>query len=104
MKKSTYAWLRWSVPAGLTLLGIYFYRAIHGHAFLGLICFCLAGVVSAYYILTLLKDRHPKITKWLRRILTAGLFVGLIIFAVTEAIIIRASLGEEHQSCEYVVV
>lgn len=96
--------LKWLLPAVLVLLSLFFYTAIHGHSFLGLVCLCLAGVVTAYYILDLLKSRFPKSCKILTRTLTAILCIGILIFAVTEGIIIHASLGHPDADCAYIVV
>ena len=104
MKRIFVHLLKWLIPAAFLLLSLSFYTAVHGHGFLGLVCFCLAGVVSCYLVLDLLKKRFPKTVKGLKIGLTSALCVGILIFAVTEAIIIHASLGQPDVECEYIVV
>ena len=96
--------LKWIIPLFLVLLGIFFYTAVHGHSFLGLICLCLACVISAYYLIALLKCRHLTTAKVLNLILTGILCVGILIFGITEMIILDASRGEPEEHCEYIVV
>lgn len=95
---------KWLIPGAFLLLGIFLYRAAHGHGFLGLICLCVAGVIACYYLLNFLQKKFEKPAKMLSSILTAGLCLGILIFAVTEAIIIKASLGSNEINCQYIVV
>lgn len=96
--------IRWLLPAALLLLSLFFYTAIHGHSFLGLVCLCLAGVVIAYNILNLTKKHFPKTAKALTVTLTTVLCIGVLIFAITEGIIIHASFGQPDADCDYIVV
>jgi len=95
---------KWLIPAAFLLLSLFFYTAVHGHSFLGLVCLCLAGVIICYYLLDLLKKRFPKTSKVLRIILTTVLCIGILIFVVTEGIIIHASFGAPDTDCAYIVV
>jgi len=95
---------KWLIPAAFLLLSLFFYTAVHGHSFLGLVCLCLAGVIICYYLLDLLKKRFPNTSKVLRIILTTVLCIGILIFVVTEGIIIHASFGAPDTDCEYIVV
>lgn len=104
MKHRPFLIIKWLLPAALLLLSLFFYTAIHGHSFLGLVCLCLAGVVIAYYLLDCLKKRFPKTVKTLTITLTTILCIGVLIFAVTEAIIIHASFGQPNADCDYIVV
>lgn len=104
MKHRPFLIIKWLLPAILLLLSLFFYTAIHGHSFLGLVCLCLAGVVIAYYLLDCLKKRFPKTVKALTITLTTILCIGVLIFAVTEAIIIHASFGQPNADCDYIVV
>ena len=104
MKKISLHILKWLVPAVFLLFSLFFYTAIHGHSFLGLVFLCLAGVITCYLLLDLLKKRFPKTVKVLRMILTTVLCIGILIFAVTEAIIVHASFGQPDADCEYIVV
>lgn len=95
---------KWLIPLLFILLGIFFYTAVHGHSFLGLICLGIAGVISAYYLIAALKSRSLTAAKILNYTLTAILCVGILIFGVTEAIILNASRGQPGEACEYIVV
>ena len=104
MKVSVKAFCKWLIPLFFLLLAVFFYNTVHGHSFLGLCSIALAGVISCYLILDLLKARFPKTAKALTICLTAVLCVGGLIFAVTEGIILHASVGEPETSCDYIVV
>ena len=96
--------LKWLIPVLFVLLGDFLQNVIHGHGFLGLICFCIAGVIACYYLLYFLQRKFEKTAKVLRMILTAGLCLGILVFAVTEGIILKASLGSSDVDCQYIVV
>ncbi len=104
MKRPVLLIIKWLIPAALLLLSLFFYTAIHGHSFLGLVCLCLAGVVIAYYLLDFLKQFFPRISKVLTITLTTILCIGVLIFAATEAIVIHASFGQPDADCDYIVV
>lgn len=74
------------------------------YSFTGLVCLCLAGILLFYNVADLLKDKFPKTVRVVRRIFTICLCIGLIIVGITEAIIIKASLGDKDETCDYVVV
>ena len=96
--------LKWLIPLFFVLLGVFFYTAVHGHSFLGLISFGIAGVISAYFLIALLKAKHFSAAKVLNLILTGILCVGILIFGSTEAIILHASQGDPDETCQYIVV
>ena len=104
MKKNPVNFCKWLVPGFFVLLGIFLSAAVQGHSFLGLISLGIAAVISGYYLLDLLQNRRPKAARLLRRLLTCLLCLGILIFAVTEAFVIRASRGDPHEKCEYMVV
>ena len=104
MKHLSFHILKWLIPVFFLLLSLFFYTAVHGHSFLGLVCLCLAGVIICYYLLGLLKKRFPKTAKVLRIVLTAVLCSGILVFALTEAVIIHASFGHPDADCKYIVV
>ena len=104
MKRLSLHILKWLIPVFFLLLSLFFYTAVHGHSFLGLVCLCLAGVITCYLLLDLLKNRFPKTFKALSIGLTTVLCAGILIFAVTEGIIIHASFGQPDTDCEYIVV
>jgi len=95
---------KWLVPLLLIALGIFCYTAVYGHEFLGLICFCLSGVSVCYILIGMLKRQHRLVAKMLRTVLTTALCFGILIFAVTEVIVLSASKGDADTDCAYVVV
>ncbi len=104
MKEKILMLLKWSFPALFVLLGIVLLRIVHGHSFLGLISFCIAGVIVCYYFLALLMQHDPMTGKVISTVFTTLLCLGLCLCAVTEAVIIRASIGSPEISCPYIVV
>ena len=104
MKVSVKALRKWLIPLFFLLLAVFFYNTVHGHSFLGLCCIALSGVISCYYILDLLKAKFPKTAKALTICLTTILCIGILIFAVTEGIILHASKGSPETSCQYIIV
>lgn len=104
MKKLSFHIFKWLIPITFVLLGIFCYLAVHGHQFLGLICFGLAGVISCYFLIALLKRKHYMASKALKTILTSLLCLGILMFSVTEVLVLKSSLGDPEESCQYIVV
>ena len=93
--------LKWLIPAFFMLLGGLLRHFSSAHSFLGLICFCIAGVIGCYFVLFLLPRKYAKPAKIA---FTSLLCFGLSVCAVTEGLIIRASFGNPNANCPYVVV
>ena len=104
MKKLSLHILKWLIPINLVLVGIFCYLAIHGHQFLGLICFGIAGVLICYFLIALLKSKHYMVAKALRTILTSLLCLGILLFAIAEVLVLKASLGDPEEECQYILV
>lgn len=104
MKQRIHPQLKWLIPLFFIGLGFFFANFVHGHSFLGLICFALAGVIACYFALAKLRRKHFMAAKVMRTVLTCLLCVGLAVCAITEALIIHASLGAENPQCRYIVV
>lgn len=104
MQKHPFHIFKWLIPINFILLGIFCYLTVHGHQFLGLICFGIAGLTSCYFLIGLLKKRHYMVAKVLRTILTTLLCLGILIFAATEMLILKASLGGPQETCQYIIV
>lgn len=95
---------KWIVPVIFAVLGVFFLTFVHGHSFLGLVCFGIAALCVCYRLLGLLAISHFEAAKVLRTILTSLLCVGLLVFAVTEVIILRGSRGDPEGDFQYLVV
>lgn len=89
---------QWLIPLFWIVMGAVCFAAVHGHEFLGLICFCLSALSVVYILL------HMFHARLLRRILTSLICIGLAVFAVTEAIVLSASTGDPDEKCEYIIV
>ena len=68
MKKKTIWVLRWSLPVVCLLFALFFYTAIPGFSFSGLMSLGICGILLCYNFFTLLSPRFPKTVKWVRRI------------------------------------
>lgn len=104
MKNRITPYLKWLIPLGFVALSVFFYTAVRGYSFSGLICLALAGLISCYYLLNMLKKRHFQAAKILRTALNGVVCLGLVIVTVTGCIIVSAARGAEDQHCDYVVV
>jgi len=93
----------WLISLALVLLGLFFRSFIHGHSFLGLICFILAGVILCNHLLRCLQ-RHIPVARFLRLGFNLFLILGILVSFCTLGIILRARLGEPEADCEYIVV
>ena len=90
------------IPA-LVLLGFFFRSFVHGHSFLGLICFLLAGIIVCNHLLRQLQ-RHFPFAKFLRWGFNGFLLLGILVSFCTLGIILQASLGRTDSNEAYVVV
>ena len=85
------------------LAGIFFF-ALMGYSTLGLVCLGLMGLLVFYRLAARLRPKYPKSVKAVVRIITAILCIGLLVFGVTEAIIVSASRGNPDEPAEYLLV
>lgn len=95
--------LKWLVPVLFILLAIFFYTQ-PGYSFSGLICLGIAGIIIAYYLISLLGKQFFMAAKILRTVLTFLLIAGILIVGVTEILIIQAAQGDPDTQSEYIVV
>ena len=91
--------------SGLLLATAYILRFhMYGYSFSALVCCCLAAILLFYEITWVLLPRFPRSLKWLRRIVTVCLVLGILVVGVTEGIIIHASFGNPQEPVDYVVI
>lgn len=95
--------LQWSVPVLFVVMGVFFMTFVHGHSFLGLVCFGIAGICFVYRLLKILEP-HFAGARPLRIVLTCLLVIGILIAGITEIIILRGSKGDPEGDFQYVVV
>ena len=96
--------IKWILPVIFAATGVFLSNFIHGHKFLGLCCFCLAGLLICYFLIGILTRHHIVTGKVLRTILSCLLCFGVLIFLGTEIIILNASQGSPETDCPYIVV
>lgn len=95
--------LKWLIPIFCLLVSLFLRTAVRGYSFLSLVFFCIAGVISGYYLLHILKPHLPQLAKIGHIILTSILCVGILIYIVTGALILDAAQGDDGQP-DYIVV
>lgn len=86
------------------LLALFFNFCMLGYSFTVLVCLGIAAILLFYALIPVFARTYPLTARRLKRVFTTILCIGLILVAVTEFFIIRASFGEPKESCEYVVV
>ena len=94
----------WLAVAILAAAAFYLNFCMVGYSFSVLVCCVLMGIILFYTLCAMLKKKLPKATKWLRRIFTAILCVGILVVGITEGFVIAASFGDPEEQCDYVVV
>ena len=87
----------------LAVLACIFLFVLMGYRVLGLVCLGLIGLLVFYRAAARLRKKHPKPVKAAVRIVTASLCIVLVLFGITETIIIRASFGNP-EATEYLLV
>ena len=83
--------------------GVFFF-ALQGYSTMGLVCLGIAGIMWFYRLAPRFRRKYPKLTKAVVRVFTVLLCLGLVLFAVTEFFIIRASMGDPGADTEYLLV
>ena len=79
----------------LGLLAGFFFVALEGYSTMGLVCLGVMGILCFYRFVQI---------KMLVRIFTLLLCLGLVVFAATEFLIFRASLGTPQADADYLLV
>lgn len=104
MKKRIILVLRWTLPVVCLLFALFFYTAIPGFSFSGLMSLGICGIILCYNFFNLLSPRFPKTVKWIRRIFTGILCLGILVVAVTCGIVVNTATQKPTQKVQYVVV
>lgn len=103
----TRAWgvlLEWVGIAVFSLLSLFFFTCVVGYSFSGLVCLAIVCILLVYKGLRLLGTKYPRDARWIRRVFTCLLCVGLVVAGITEFIILKASFGDPEKQCDYLVV
>lgn len=96
--------LLWLCVLFLCMAALVLKFVLPGYSFSALVCMCIVGVMVFYWLTKGLRRRFPKTMKVLRTIFTVCLCLGLLLVAITEVFIIKASFGDPKEQCDYVVV
>ena len=87
------------------LLGAAFFKyCLNGYSFSALVCVALAGVIGFYAYFPKIFRKFPGFTRTVTHVFTVILCIGLLIFALTEAVIIQASFGSQDEDFDYLLV
>lgn len=89
---------------GLLLAAGFFKFCLNGYSFSALVCVSLAGVIGFYAYFPKLFRKFPGFTRTVITVFTVILCIGLLIFILTEAVIIHASLGSTDTDFDYLLV
>ena len=90
--------------AGLLLAAGFFEFCLIGYSFSALICLCLMGLVGFYTFFPKIFRRFPGFTRSVKAVFTILLCIGLVIFAATEVLVVRASFGSSDRDFDYLLV
>ena len=90
------------VPLGI--LGFCCKYVLVGYSFSALVCLCLIGLILFYTLMPFVTLRFPKFGRIVTRGVTVVVVIGFLICAVTEGLILHASLGSAEEPVDYVVV
>ena len=97
-------YIPWLVCGFLAVLAYFLKFHALGYGFSALVCCGIIAIIVFYQVTRMLLPRFPVGMLWLRRFFTVCLVLGLLAFAITEAVIIRASFGSPKEQVEYMVV
>ena len=92
------------ICAVLSGLAFFLKFCIPGYSFSALVCLCLVAVILFYVFMPLIGLKLPDFAKWVTRIFTTILVIGLLIVGITEAIVIAFSFGNPKEQVDYMVV
>ena len=88
----------------LAILAYFCKFVLPGYSFSALVCVALIGVILFYVFMPLVGLKFPTVAKWITRIFTVCLILGLLVVGATEAVIIHASFGSPGQETPYLLV
>jgi len=94
----------WLVCGVLAVLAFFLKFVLPGYSFSALVCLILIALILFYTLMPLVGLKFPRFAKLTTRICTVCLVIGLLVVAVTEVFIIKASLGDPKEQVQYMVV
>ena len=84
----------------LLVLAVFFLVCLQGYSTMALVCAAAAGVIGFYTFVPKLFKKSKAVI----RLFTILLVLFLIVFAVTEGVILSASFGAPETECDYLLV
>ena len=88
----------------LLLAAAFFKYCLNGYSFSALVCVGIAGILAFYAYFPKIFRKFPGFTRTVSSVFTVILCIGLLIFALTEAMIIHASFGSQDTDFDYLLV
>ena len=88
----------------LLLAAAFFKFCLNGYSFSALVCVSLAGLIGFYSYFPKIFRNFPGFTRTVTTLITIILCIGILIFALTEAVIIQASFGSQDADFDYLLV
>ena len=86
------------------VLAVFFKFFMLGYSFTVAVLLGVSAILLFYALIPLFAKSYPLTARRLRRMVTTILCIGLIVVGVTEFFILRSSLGQPKETCDYVVV
>ena len=86
------------------LLAAFFKFCMLGYSFTVTVLLGIAAILLFYSLIPVFARTHPMTARRLKRMFTVVLCIGLALVGITEFFIIKASLGEPKETCDYAVV
>ena len=87
------------------ILAVFFKFFMLGYSFTVIVLLGIAAILLFYgTLIPWFSKTYPMTARRLKRVFTAVLCIGLILVGITEFFIVKASLGEPQETCDYVVV
>lgn len=94
----------WIIQILLACAAGFFFFALQGYSTLGLCCIGLMAVLLFYRTAFRFRKEFPRLGKAVCSMVTAILILGLLVFAVTEGILLHAARGNADEPADYVLV
>ena len=98
------AWFCWIGIVFFSLLAVFFHFCMIGYSFTVTVCLGIVATLLFYALIPVFAKNHPVTARKVKRMVSAILCIGILAACVTEFFILRASLGEPKESCDYAVV
>ena len=86
------------------MLAAFFHFCMLGYSFTVTVLLGISAVLLFYALIPIFAKNHPLTARRFKRVFSTILCIGLIVVGITEYFIIRASLGEPAEHCDYAVV